>query len=209
MATARDAINGKLDMNDALNETLNGTLRDMPAADAEDPLASNSEEDTLNPDTSASEPQGGGILENVPFLITGVILSIIALVVFLTFETRRATTQAEYIEISSRLLALSQQVAIDANSATRGDENAFASLQEARQEFSAIVSSLDQGDPNKNMAPLPEASRTSLAPVLSLWSDVEKSLDTIEGFRSALATTRDQVQVVNDLAPLLLTRSAL
>ena len=208
MATARDATNGKLDINEALNETLNGTLRDMPAAAAaEDPLASNIEEDTFSPDTSASEPQGGGILENVPFLITGVILSIIALVVFLTFETRRATTQAEYVESSSRLLALSQQVAIDASSATRGDENAFASLQEVRQEFSAIVSSLDQGDPNKNMAPLPEASRTSLAPVLSLWSDVEKSLDTIEGFRGALATTRDQVQVVNDLAPLLLTRS--
>ena len=152
-------------------------------------------------------PGGGGILENVPFLITGVVLSIIALVIFLTFETRRATTQAEHVESSSRLLALSQQVAIEANSATRGDENAFASLQQSRQEFSAIMSSLDQGDSNRNMAPLPEASRASLAPVLFLWSDVEKSVDTIVGFRGALATTRDQVQVVNDLAPLLLTRS--
>lgn len=208
MATARDAINGKLDMNETLNETLNGTLMDTPVAAAtEDPLASNSEADLFSPDALASEPPGGGILENVPFLIVGVILSIIALVIFLTFETRRATSQAEYVESSSRLLALSQQVAIDANSATKGNEEAFASLQEARQAFSAIIISLDQGDPNRNMTPLPEANRASLAPVLSLWGDVVTSVDTIVRFRGALATTRDQVQVVNESAPLLLTMS--
>jgi len=204
MATAREAIDGKLDM----NETLNRALRDMPVAAApEDPLASNIEADMSTEDAPAAEPSVSGILENVPFLITVVILSIIALVIFLTIEARRTTSQVEYIENSSRLIALSRQVAFDASNAAKGNEQSITSMQTAQRGFSAIVSSLDQGDSNANVAPLPAANRASLAPVLSLWGDVETSVDTIAGYRGALVTTRDQAQVVNELAPLLLTRS--
>jgi twitching motility protein PilJ len=42
---------------------------------------------------------------------------------------------------------------------------------------------------------------------MSHWRDVETNVDTILGFRDSLSNTRDQVKLVNELAPLLLARS--
>ena len=204
MATAQDDINGKLDINAALN----GTLRDMSTALApEELLAPNIEEDMFSLEESASEIRDGGILENVPFLIAGAILSIIVLVIFQTFETRRASSQSEFIESSSKLLALSQQVAIDADSATKGNNEAFTSLHQSGQRFAGIVHSLSNGDPSRKTASLSEANRALLTPVLSLWGEIETSINTISASRGTLANTREQVGVVNELAPLLLARS--
>jgi twitching motility protein PilJ len=199
MATAENMIPDR----SSLNETLSGNVRNLSAPISEEDLSARAE--YYEEEEPAKGGGGGGILESVPFLLTGLILSIVALVVLLAFETQRAASQAEYVERSSQLLALAQQVSIDARDATGGEDSAFASLQEARQSFGTIIGSLANG--GQDMAALPAAQSHLLAPVAESWSAIEPNVDTILGFRNALSNTRDQVKVVNELAPLLLARS--
>lgn len=205
MAIARDSIDDKLDNNETPNESLDEGAVDV---DLEDPLISTLDTDSSDIDTKPPKPSVfSAILGNLPFLITGMVLLIIVLVVFQTLETQRAASQAEYVERSSRLLALSQQISVDGSIATKGDDKAFEGLQGARQQFAAIAESLDEGDPSAQMAPLPETNRAALLPVLSVWSGVQTDVDTILGHRDVLLSTHEQVKIINELAPLLLAKT--
>ena len=205
MAIAQNSIEDKLEM----NETLNGSLDDVPVdVNRDDPLVSNLEPDSMEVETQSTRSSAvSGILENLPFLITGIVLLIIVLVVFQTLEMQRAASQAEYVERSSGLLALSQQIAVDASTAIAGNRGAFDGLREATQELTSIVESLEQGDPGTQLAPLPQSSRELLAPVLSLWSEVKPNVETTLSYQGAVLNTHDQVIIINKLAPLLLTRA--
>lgn len=205
MAIARNSIEDKLEM----NETLNGSLNDAPVdVGLDDPLISNLETESTEAESKAPKPSVlGEILENLPFLVTSMVLLIIVVVVLQTLETQRAASQAEYVERSSRLLALSQQIAVDATTAIAGSKQAFSELSEATQGFTSIVKSLDQGDPETRLVPLPQSSREPLAPVLSLWDGVKTNVAAIVGYRDVILNTHDQVSVINKLAPLLLTRT--
>ena len=205
MAIARDSIDDKMEVSETGDESLDRASVDV---DLEDPLVSTLDTEPSNIDNRPAKPSTiSAILSNLPFLITGMILLIVVLVVFQTLETQRAASQAEYVERSSKLLALSQQIAVDAGTATRGDERAFTGLQQARQQFALITESLDKGDPNAKMAPLPETNRSTLLSVLSIWDDVKINVDTILEHRDVLLDTQQQVEIVNETAPLLLTKS--
>lgn len=149
--------------------------------------------------------QDKGILDNVPFLFASVIACVAALLVLMTLEARRSAAQAEYLERSSALLPLAWQVAVEAENATRGSEPAFASLEQAGWSFSTITESLQEG--GGGAEPLPVHQRQLLVPVMEVWAEVAANIDLIIGYREALSNTRDQVRQVNELAPLLLTRS--
>ena len=205
MAIARDSIDDKMEVNETDNESLDQASVDV---DLEDPLVSSHDGDSSNVATRPAKPSMmGTILSNLPFLITGMILLIIVLVVFQTLERQRAASQAEYVERSSKLSALSQQLAVDAGIATSGGESAFTGLQHARQQFATIAESLDKGDPGAKMAPLPEINRGALLSVLSLWEDVKINVDTILEHQDVLLDTHQQAKVVNETAPLLLTKA--
>ena len=205
MAIARNSIEDKLEM----NETLKGSL-DESSVDVEldDPMVSDLDPELTEAGTKPPQPSVlSGVLENLPFLITSIIVLIVALVVFQTLQTQQTASQAEYVERSSGLLALSQQIAVDASMAIAGDEQAFAGLEQARQGFAAIVQSLDQGDAETLLAPLPQNKRELLSPVLSLWDGVNTNVDAMLSYREEILNTHGQVKVVNKLAPLLLTKT--
>ena len=205
MAIARDSIDDKLDVNETDNESLDQATVDV---DLEDPLVSTLDTDSSDIDIRSGKPSMiGAILSNLPFLITGMVLLIVVLVVFQTLETQRAASQAEYVERSSKLSALAQQIAVDGSIATSGDDGAFNGLQRARQQFAVIVESLDKGDPSTKMAPLPEKNRGALLSVLSLWDDVKTDVDTILSHQDVLLDTHRQVKVVNETAPTLLAKT--
>jgi len=184
-------------------ETLGDNVRNLDAALPDD--------DARMPDAPGDEEVRGndgrhdGFLESVPVLIAGMLISIIALVVLLVFEAQSAASRAVYVERSSGLLALAQQVAIDAGDAVGGDVGAFDSLDDVRKSFASIIDSLNNS--GGGAQPLPEDQKHLLAPVAQVWRDIDLNVGNILGFRDALSNTRDQVRMVNELAPLLLARS--
>lgn len=204
MAMAPNSIEDKLEMSESLNGSLDETAVDV---DLDDSLISGLGAESGKVETKPARASVvGGVLENLPFLITSMIILIIALVVFQTLETQRAASQADYVERSSRLVALSQQIAVNASTALTGNKEALAALRDATGGFTTIVESLDHGDPETQLAPLSQNSRESLAPVTSLWNAVKTDVDVILGYEDVILKTHDQVKNVNELAPLLLAR---
>ena len=76
-------------------------------------------------ETSNDQSTGGvedekGILDSVPVMVAAVVVSVVALLILLMVESRRASEQLEFVERSSRLPLLARQVTIDADRARRG-----------------------------------------------------------------------------------------
>lgn len=151
-------------------------------------------------------------LLNMPFLVGGLVLSVVAAMWLLTVNTQRFERQAKYIEQSSQLLMLSQRLAKDAREAVQGEPTAFKNLKESRDRFDAIVTILKNGDPAQDVAPTPSEVRPSLDAVIRLWAPnstegLRAQVDQILTQQEPLFAMRNHVLAINQIAPQLLAKS--
>jgi len=197
MATAQDSF----------NENVNTSRRGSPPPlGGGDPLDMVIEADTGG-GSDSSRYEGTRSTVGLPLIITVVIASIIGLVVFQTLESRRSTGQAEFVERASSLLMLSQSIAKDARQAALGEAGAFESLRQSREQFSNVVTTLDQGDPSMNMPATPTTNREAFRQVQTLWERTRRNVDAILDQQPLLLTANESVERINQLAPALLARA--
>jgi twitching motility protein PilJ len=163
---------------------------------------------------AASASRFGGLksLTGLPFLLAGLVLSIIALVWMLSINTQRAERESKYIEQSSQLLMLSQRLAKDAREAVQGQPIAFKTLHESRDRFDGILKTLKSGDTARNIPPSPPEVALPLDDIIKMWSPkanegLRAQVDQILGQEKALYAMRDHVLAINQMAPLLLAIS--
>ena len=150
-------------------------------------------------------------LSGLPFLLAGMVLSMIVVVWLLFINTQRSEREARYIEQSSQLLMLSQRIAKDAREAVLGQRDAFKVLKESRDQFAKIMASLRDGDPTVGIPASPAEMQKSLNAVFAIWSPrqeregVQREVDQILTQEKALLGMRENVQAINQNSPLLLT----
>lgn len=150
-------------------------------------------------------PRGGRVMVFV--LVVLLIVSIGVLVFTLALDARRSDIQAGQVEVSSRLLMLSQRLSRQAREATLGDPEAFAGLEDSRAAINGIIGALDLGDPSIEVAPLASGSRPLLQALSESWRPMRANADTIISNREAVLTVRRARDQVNELVPLLLAQS--
>lgn len=201
MATARESINEALRGNDLEGLESPLELEQRPGTGSQDQFS------TAEP--AASKPAGPAarILNNLPFIIVAVVISIVGLVVFQTLATQRSANEAALVERASSMLMLSQRLARDAREAAQGAAASFRSLRQSADQFAAAIDTLDQGDPTSGMPPTPTRNRVDLEAVQGIWSGSKENVDSMLSHEQLLLNTRQQVQRVQELAPLLLARS--
>ena len=166
-------------------------------------------------DAAESAPaRGGGVFSvftGLPFLLAGMVLSMIVVVWLLFINTQRSERESRFIEQSSQLLMLSQRIAKDAREAVLGQPEAFASLKDSRDRFAQIVTSLRDGNPSLGIPATPPQVRGQLDEVLGIWSPkqeregMQREVDQILNQEKALFAMRENVQAINQMSPLLLT----
>ncbi len=161
-----------------------------------------------------TSPKRGGALSalsGLPFLLAGMVLSMIVVVWLLFINTQRSEREARYIEQSSQLLMLSQRIAKDAREAVLGGRDAFKVLKESRDQFAQIMASLRDGNPSVGIPASPAEVQTPLNAVFAIWSPrqeregVQREVDQILAQEKALLGMRENVQAINQNSPLLLT----
>src|SRR5205085_10331493 len=86
------------------------------------------------------------ILFGLPFLLAGMVISMIFTVGLLYVNSQRSEREARYIEQSSQLLMLSQRMAKEAREAVLGQPESFKTLKDSRDRFAQIVTSLRDGN---------------------------------------------------------------
>ncbi|TAM47978.1 MAG: hypothetical protein EPN55_01105 [Gammaproteobacteria bacterium] len=152
---------------------------------------------------------GAQALLSLPVLLTGLVISIMAVVWLLAVNTQQAERESKYIEQSSQLLMLSQRLAKDAREAVLGQPIAFRSLKESRDKFEAIVTTLRDGSAEQAIAPSPPEVSAQLAGVIKLWSPkanegMRAQVDQILSQEKSLFSMHDRVMAINQMSPLLL-----
>lgn len=153
-----------------------------------------------------------GLISGLPFLLTGMVLSIVAVIWFLVVNTQRSERESKYIEQSSQLLMLSQRLAKDAREAVVGQPVAFKTLKDSRDRFDAIVNNLRNGNTETNIQPSPPEVAPQLDAVVRLWAPkpnegLRAQVDQILSQEKALFAMHDHVLAINQMSPLLLAVS--
>ena len=147
------------------------------------------------------------ILTGLPFLLLGLVLSLLALYFLVTRDAAQAERDTKYIEQSSQLLMLSQRLAKDAREAVYGQEGAFPTLKKSRDSFEEVVDSLIKGNAKLGMEPSPPEVQAALGAVTTKWKAMRLNVDQILGQEKSMITMRDRVVGINQAAPLLLALS--
>jgi len=152
------------------------------------------------------------VISSLPFLLGGLVLSIIALVWLLAINTQRAERESKYVEQSSQLLMLSQRLAKDAREAVLGQKVAFKTLKESRDRFDTILTALKSGDSAQSLPPSPRDVEKPLDEVIKLWAPrpnegLRAQVDQILGQEKSLYGLHDHVLAINQMSPLLLAVS--
>lgn len=159
-------------------------------------------------------PRRGGVFSvftGLPFLLAGMVLSMIVVVWLLFINTQRSERETRYIEQSSQLLMLSQRIAKDAREAVLGQPEAFKILKESRDRFAQIVASLRDGNPSIGIPATPPEVQHQLQAVLAIWAPkqeregMQREVDQILSQQKALLGMRESVQSINQNSSLLLT----
>ena len=155
-----------------------------------------------------------GLLTGLPFLLVGMVLSIIAVVWLLAVNAQRSERESKYIEQSSQLLMLSQRLAKDAREAVLGQQIAFKTLKESRERFDSIVTNLRDGNAQLGIPPTARdtAAGQALQGVIKLWAPkpnegIRAQVDQILTQEKSLFAMHDHVLAINQTSPLLLAVS--
>ncbi len=154
------------------------------------------------------------LLTGLPFLLVGMVLSIIAVVWLLAVNAQRSERESKYIEQSSQLLMLSQRLAKDAREAVLGQQIAFKTLKESRDRFDSIVTNLRDGNGQLGIpaTAADSAAGRALAGVMKLWAPkpnegIRAQVDQILSQEKSLFAMHDHVLAINQTSPLLLAVS--
>jgi len=146
-------------------------------------------------------------MTGMPFLLLGLVLSLLALYFLVTRDVAQAERDTKYIEQSSQLLMLSQRLAKDAREAVYGQEGAFPTLKSSRDDFDTITNNLTKGNAKLGIEPSPPEVQAALASVNGKWKTTRANVDQILSQEKSMVSLRDHVVGINQAAPLLLALS--
>jgi twitching motility protein PilJ len=129
------------------------------------------------------------------------VLALLVAVVAAFLDYRATTIGARYIELSGRLLFLTQRVTKDASQAVSGNPTAIDALPGDKKEIETILTSLDKGE--KGLPPtrgLPRAALDKLLPAAT--QSMEYVQEIMDG-RPGILTVAAAVNAVDEINPLL------
>jgi twitching motility protein PilJ len=150
---------------------------------------------------------GSGSRLWVLLLVLLLLVAIGILVGSLVLQAQRSAIQAGQVEVSSRLLMLSQRLSRQGREAVLGDPQAFAGLEDSRAAINGIIGALDLGDPAIDVEPLAPGSRPLLQALSESWQPMRADAETIVSNRDAILQIIRARDEVNELVPLLLAQS--
>jgi len=195
-------------------------MMDQPSEDiidlGGDAAASRSDDQFLESGRSRSSLFSGGVFNlfgSLPFLLGGMVISMIAMIWLLVVNAQRSENESKYIEQSSQLLMLSQRLAKDAREAVLGQATAFKTLKDSRDRMDAIMTALRNGKPEIGVVPSPpDIANHQLKDVIGLWSPkpnegLRAQVDQILSLEKSLFSMHDSVIAINQMSPMLLTVS--
>ena len=136
-----------------------------------------------------------------------VVVSLIIALGFFGYNANKAAYDTEYLGYVGEQQVLSQTMSRFAVSASQGNENAFARLQNVRDQLDQSFGYISKGNPSTGFGPSPVEVKTQLDAVGNTWSDYRDNVDTILSRKEAILSLGQSVQAISDNIPSLLALS--
>lgn len=144
---------------------------------------------------------------NIPMLIIGLIISIVALVVFLTLDIQRGTAQSGYIQLAANMSTLSQRLGKESREAVMGVKFSFPKVNRTIKDFSKDLDILTKGDEASGIDPTPDHIQSQVAAVATVWKTIRQNAERIVTNEKVVMDTRNNIKRINDIAPRLLAQA--
>ncbi|OGT91023.1 MAG: chemotaxis protein [Gammaproteobacteria bacterium RIFOXYA12_FULL_61_12] len=116
--------------------------------------------------------------------------------------------EREYLHEASKQRVLSQQIAKYMLSALGGDPTAFASLQKTRDEFDASLRGMEDGNPAKNLPPLPKEMAGILGEMIGAWAELRARADDVLSKQETILSLGKFIGVIDGAVPQLQEKTA-
>jgi twitching motility protein PilJ len=155
----------------------------------------------------ASAGSGGRINRKSAAVGGLLILSVLAMVAILVYQSEQARKNKLYITIASELQVISQQIAVNALEASAGKSEAFDKLAQNQNRFLANLNKYNKGDTTQSLPPLPQQYSQSFSNLRAAWSDYDKDIATVVAAKASIGTVSDYVTQINESLPELMTLS--
>lgn len=149
------------------------------------------------------------LLENKRQAIVGGLLLVFILAMGASFlyVAIQSAHDKEYINKTGELRVLSQNIVKNAAEASSARVEAFPLLNESRNQFDAILTNLQNGDPEKGTPPSPLEVDPQLQSVVSRWAAFRQHSDQILKAEGAIRQINEFVAHINGSMPNLLALS--
>ncbi|MFE8070191.1 methyl-accepting chemotaxis protein [Marinobacteraceae bacterium S3BR75-40.1] len=143
-------------------------------------------------------PQGAN--KTIGGLIALLIGLTIALIAVLFIINRNSSHDAQYIDYSSDLRVLSQEIAKNASEAAGGTAEAFDQLKQSRDRFSRLWGFIKDGNPETGLPPSELVDETQ---VQKHWTVVRQAADEIISTQDAVLSLHQVAETLNETIPQL------
>jgi len=163
----------------------------------------------LLPGASQSPAAQAGKSVNKRVVLFGVLLvvSIIIMAVLFSLATLLSRPNDSYVTVMSEQQVLSQQIAVNAAEAAKGDANAFKRLASNQDRYQDILRLLDTGDSINGIPALPDNFESEYSNLKSLWNGFDKNINDILGDKSTVDNVRQQATLISESMPELIRLS--
>lgn len=155
----------------------------------------------------ASANSGGGINKKSAAVGGLLILSVLAMVAILVYQSEQTRRNKLYITIASELQVISQQIAVNALEASAGRSDAFDKLARNQSRFLANLNKYNKGDAAQVLPPLPQQYSQPFSSLRTAWNDYDKDIATVVAAKASIGTVSDYVTQINESLPELMTLS--
>ena len=154
-----------------------------------------------------------------PIFLLGIVLSlsIVAMGASVLYTGIQQAYQQQYLELVSEQKLLSQRIATFALEAAAGKETAFAQLEKYRNRFDETLKIFANGNPDRELPPLPSSLHGAVAEVQKVWQGDPKISNDTNGYRNnvnriiagklAISEVGEFVLVIQEFIPQLLSFS--
>ncbi len=154
---------------------------------------------------AASMQAGPGIDKKALGVSALLVVAIAVVVVMFVLESNLTRHNKIYTSIASEQQVIALQIAVNAFEASAGNARAFDRLENNRVRFRATLETLDQGDPQRDLPPLPGRYGDEYLNLKSVWSSYDDQIATIVAAKGSIGTVSDFVTQINESLPELLT----
>lgn len=140
----------------------------------------------------------------IALLIGALVFFIIAMAVAFGYVALHARHDKQYVALAGKQRVQALYIVKSASEASKAKVDAFATLQDTRDQFEVALKKMNAGDPDTGLPPSPDDVAQELTAVNQAWSQLRGDIDIVLRSEGVIRMLSEFVRAINNVMPDLL-----